>query len=152
IHQFSWFDWAILIPYFTVLVILSIYGIHRYDIIRTYFKHRHKATTEPPRHFDQLPPVTIQLPLYNERYVVERLIDEVVKIEYPRELLQIQVLDDSTDDTAPFAEALVERYRNMGHPIEYRHRTNRHGFKAGALQEGLETAIGEVVAIFDADF
>jgi len=152
IHQFSWFDWAILIPYFTVLVILSIYGIHRYDIIRTYFKHRHKATTEPPRHFDELPPVTIQLPIYNERYVVERLIDEVVKIEYPRELLQIQVLDDSTDDTAPFAEALVARYEAMGYPIEYHHRTNRHGFKAGALQAGLDTATGEFIAVFDADF
>jgi cellulose synthase/poly-beta-1,6-N-acetylglucosamine synthase-like glycosyltransferase len=152
IHQLAWFDWAMLIPYFTVLVILSVYGIHRYEIIRTYFKHRKNATAEPPQRFDVLPPVTIQLPLYNERYVVERLIDEVVKIEYPKELLQIQVLDDSTDDTAPFAEALVERYRALGHPIEYHHRPNRHGFKAGALQEGLETATGELVAVFDADF
>jgi len=152
IHQFSWFDWAILVPYFTVLVILSVYGIHRYDVIRTYFKHRHKATGEPPRRFKQLPPVTVQLPLYNERYVVERLIDEVVKIEYPKELLQIQVLDDSTDDTGPFAEALVERYAALGYPIEYHHRTNRHGFKAGALQEGMKTATGEFIAVFDADF
>ena len=152
IHQLGWFDWAMLIPYFTVLVILSVYGIHRYDIIRTYFKHRKRAVSEPPKRFDQLPPVTIQLPLYNERNVVERLIEEVVKIEYPKELLQIQVLDDSTDDTAPFAEALVERYRNMGHPIEYHHRANRHGFKAGALQDGLKTATGDLVAIFDADF
>ncbi len=152
IHQLGWFDWAMLIPYFTVLIILSVYGIHRYDIIRTYFKHRKKAVDGPPSRFEQLPPVTIQLPLYNERYVVERLLEEVVKMDYPRELLQIQVLDDSTDDTAPFAEALVERYRNMGYPIEYRHRPNRHGFKAGALQEGLETATGEFVAVFDADF
>ncbi len=152
IHQFSWFDWAILIPYFTVLVILSVYGIHRYDVIRTYFKHRHKATGEPPRSFKQLPPVTVQLPLYNERYVVERLIDEVVKIEYPKELLQIQVLDDSTDDTGPFAEALVARYAALGYPIEYHHRRNRHGFKAGALQEGMKTATGEFIAVFDADF
>ena len=152
IHQLGWFDWAILVPYFTVLVILSIYGIHRFDIIRTYFKYRHKATGEPSQGFEQLPPVTVQLPIYNERYVVERLIDEVVKVEYPKELLQIQVLDDSTDDTAPFAEALVERYRALGYPIEYHHRTNRHGYKAGALQEGLETATGEFVAVFDADF
>ncbi len=152
IHQLAWFDWTMLIPYFTVLTILSLYGIHRYDIIRTYFKHRKKATSEPPRRFEQLPPVTIQLPLYNERYVVERLIEEALKIEYPRELLQIQVLDDSIDETAPFAEALVERYRNMGYPIEYHHRKNRHGFKAGALQAGLETATGEFVAVFDADF
>ena len=99
IHQLSWFDWAILIPYFGILGILSVYGLHRFETIRTYFKHRKKATGEPPLRFEQLPRVTIQLPLYNERYVLERLIDEVVKIEYPRELLQIQVLDDSTDDT-----------------------------------------------------
>src|SRR5271157_2481591 len=152
VHRLVWFDWAMLIPYFTVLIVLSVYGLHRYEIIRTYFKHRAKATGRPPALFEHLPPVTIQLPLYNERYVVERLIEEVVKIQYPRELLQIQVLDDSTDDTAPFAEALVERYRALGHPIEYHHRANRHGFKAGALQEGLKTATGELVAVFDADF
>ena len=152
IHQLAWFDWAMLIPYFTVLAILSVYGIHRYELIHTYFKHRKKATGEPPKRFDQLPKVTVQLPLYNERYVVERLIEEAVKIQYPRELLQIQVLDDSTDDTAPFAEALVERYRAMGYPIDYIHRTNRHGFKAGALQEGMAKATGELMAVFDADF
>ena len=153
IHQMAWFDWAMLIPYFSVLVVLSIYGIHRYDIIRTYFKYRKKATQEPSaRVFEHLPPVTIQLPLFNERYVVERLIEEVLKVEYPKELLQIQVLDDSTDDTASFAEALVERYRTIGYPIEYHHRNNREGFKAGALQEGLKTATGELVAVFDADF
>src|SRR5690349_24168590 len=148
IHHLAWFDWAMLIPYFTVLIVLSVYGLHRYEVIRSYFKHRKKATGEPPMRFEQLPPVTIQLPLYNKRYVVERLIEEVVKIEYPKELLQIQVLDDSTDDTAPFAEALVERYSNMGYPIEYIHRTNRHGYKAGALQEGLAVATGEFVAVF----
>ena len=153
IHQMAWFDWAMLIPYFSVLIVLSVYGIHRYDVIRTYFKYRKRATQEPSaRVFEHLPPVTIQLPLYNERYVVERLIEEVLKVEYPRDLLQIQVLDDSTDDTAPFAEALVERYRTIGYPIEYHHRSNRHGFKAGALQEGLATATGELVAVFDADF
>ncbi len=152
IHELAWFDWAMLIPYFVILGILSIYGLHRYDIIRTYFKYRHKATAEPPARFERLPRVTIQLPLYNERYVVERLLDEVTRIEYPRELLQIQVLDDSTDDTAPFAEALVARYHALGYPVEYHHRASRDGFKAGALQEGLKTATGELVAIFDADF
>src|SRR6202020_193068 len=88
IHQMAWFDWAMLIPYFSVLVILSIYGIHRYEVIRTYFKYRKRATTEPSKlMFEHLPPVTIQLPLYNERYVVERLIEEVINIEYPREVL-----------------------------------------------------------------
>jgi cellulose synthase/poly-beta-1,6-N-acetylglucosamine synthase-like glycosyltransferase len=152
VHQLGWFDWAILIPYFAILAVLSVYGVHRYEIIRTYFKHRKKATGEPPMRFAQLPPVTIQLPIFNERYVIERLIDEVTRIEYPRELLQIQVLDDSTDDTAPFAAALVERYCALGFPIEYHHRNNRAGFKAGALQAGLQTATGEFVAIFDADF
>src|SRR4029077_3618962 len=104
IHQLAWFDWALLIPYFTVLIILSVYGLHRYDLIRTYFKHKKNATGAPQKRYAQLPAVTIQLPLYNERYVVERLIEEVLKIEYPKDLLQIQVLDDSTDDTGPFAE------------------------------------------------
>src|SRR6267378_3900732 len=75
IHQLSWFDWALLIPYFAILAVLSVYGLHRYDIIRTYFKHRKKTVTQPLSRFEQLPPVTIQLPLYNERYVVERLLD-----------------------------------------------------------------------------
>jgi len=152
IHQLSWFDWAILVPYFAILALLSIYGLHRFETIRTYFKHRKNAVAGPATYFERLPPVTIQLPLYNERYVLERLIDETVKIEYPRELLQIQVLDDSTDDTHSFADALCQKYRSMGYPIEYRHRTNREGFKAGALQDGLKTATGEFVAVFDADF
>ncbi len=152
IHQLDWFDWAMLIPYFGLLGILSLYGLHRYEIIRTYFKHRKKLPSGPPQRFEQLPRVTIQLPLFNERFVVERLLDEVLKIEYPRDLLQIQVLDDSTDETHPFAERLVATYAGQGHPIEYHHRTNRVGYKAGALQEGLKTATGELVAIFDADF
>ncbi|HKW98149.1 MAG TPA: glycosyltransferase [Bryobacteraceae bacterium] len=152
IYQLSWFDWSLLIPYFGTLIILSVYGLHRYDIIRTYFKYRKNATKEPARRFDQLPRVTIQLPIYNERYVVERLIDEVTKIEYPRDLLQIQVLDDSTDDTHLYAEALCERYRALGYPIEYHHRTDRVGFKAGALAEGLKSATGQFAAVFDADF
>jgi len=96
--------------------------------------------------------VTIQLPIYNEQYVVERLIESASKMEYPRELLEIQILDDSTDETHPFTASLVEQYRATGLPIEYIHRTNRHGYKAGALQNGLKTATGEIVAIFDADF
>ncbi|MDP9054627.1 MAG: glycosyltransferase [Acidobacteriota bacterium] len=152
IHQLSWFDWAILIPYFGILALLSVYGLHRFETIRTYFKHRKNATGEPPARFENLPKVTIQLPLYNERYVLERLIDETVKIDYPAGLLQIQVLDDSTDDSHDFAEALCQKYANMGHDIQYLHRTNREGYKAGALQEGLKTATGQFVAVFDADF
>ncbi len=152
IHQLSWFDWSLLVPYFLTLGILSFYGLHRYHVIRTYYKYRDKLPKEAPTRFAELPRVTIQLPLYNERFVVERLIEETVKVRYPKELLQIQVLDDSTDETHPFTKALVERYQEMGYPIEYHHRTNRAGYKAGALQEGLATATGEFVAVFDADF
>jgi cellulose synthase/poly-beta-1,6-N-acetylglucosamine synthase-like glycosyltransferase len=152
IHQLGWFDYAILIPYFAVLLVLSVYGLHRYEIIRSYFKHRKHMPAEPQKRFEQLPPVTIQLPIFNERYVVARLLEQAVKIEYPRQLLQIQVLDDSTDDTHPFTQRLVAEYRAQGYPIEYHHRTNRAGFKAGALQEGLESATGGLIAVFDADF
>ena len=152
IHQLAWFDWAILVPYFTVLGILSFYGLHRYEMIRGYYKHRKNRKMEPAARFAELPPVTIQLPLFNERFVVERLIEETCKMDYPRHLLQIQVLDDSTDETHPFTESLVASYRAMGHPIEYHHRTNRQGYKAGALHEGLKSATGEMVALFDADF
>jgi cellulose synthase/poly-beta-1,6-N-acetylglucosamine synthase-like glycosyltransferase len=152
IHQLDWFDWALLIPYFVLLSILAIYGMHRYETIRAYFKNKHKIPVRAPKEFDELPPVTIQLPLFNERFVVDQLLESASKVDYPRHLLQIQVLDDSTDDTHPYAQALVARYRAAGLPIEYLHRSNRHGFKAGALQEGLKTASGEFVAVFDADF
>ncbi len=153
IHHLVFFDWAILIPYFSVLVVLSFYGLHRYEMIRGYWKHRKRLTEAPePQPFAELPRVTIQLPLYNERYVVERLIEETSKMDYPRHLLEIQVLDDSTDETHAFTERLVAEYRAAGVPIEYIHRRNRLGYKAGALQNGLSTATGEIVAIFDADF
>ncbi len=152
VHQMDWFDWSLLIPYFALLIILSFYGLHRYETIRRYYKTRNRIPRNAPKRFEELPAVTIQLPLFNERYVVEQLLESVLKVEYPRQLLQIQVLDDSTDDTHPYTEALVARYRERGFPIEYRHRSNRHGYKAGALQDGLETATGEFVAVFDADF
>ncbi|MFL6464644.1 MAG: glycosyltransferase, partial [Bryobacteraceae bacterium] len=152
IYRLSFFDWALLLPYFSILVILSVYGVHRYETIRRYRKHKKSLLHAAPQHFTALPRITVQLPLYNERYVVERLLEETVKLDYPKELLQIQVLDDSTDETHAFTERLCNEYRAAGFPIEYRHRTNRHGFKAGALQEGLETATGELIAIFDADF
>jgi cellulose synthase/poly-beta-1,6-N-acetylglucosamine synthase-like glycosyltransferase len=152
IYQLSFFDWALLIPYFGVLIILSIYGLHRYETMRMYLKHRKRLPREPAQKFAELPRVTVQLPLYNERYVVARLLEEICKLEYPRELLQIQVLDDSTDETHPYTERLCYELAAQGHPIEYKHRRNRHGYKAGALQEGLASATGEFVAVFDADF
>jgi cellulose synthase/poly-beta-1,6-N-acetylglucosamine synthase-like glycosyltransferase len=152
VHHLEFFDWALLVPYFLLLIILSVYGCHRYEMIRRYMKYKKNVLTEPPLKFERLPRITVQLPIYNERYVVERLLEEVSKMEYPKDLLQIQVLDDSTDDTHAFTEGLVRDYQAAGVPIEYRHRTNRDGFKAGALQEGMRTATGELIAIFDADF
>ena len=152
IYKLTFFDWALLIPYFTILIILSVYGLHRYETMRRYLKHRKNLQREPKVYFEQLPRVTVQLPLYNERFVVARLLEEAAKLDYPADLLQIQVLDDSTDETHPYTERLCNEYRAQGLPIEYHHRTNRHGYKAGALQEGLNTATGEFVAVFDADF
>jgi len=152
VYRLDAFDWSLLIPYFAILIVLSCYGCHRYEMIRKYLKHKRQSPVPPPSKWESLPPVTIQLPLYNERYVVERLIEEVSKMDYPKHLLQIQVLDDSTDDTHPFTAALVREYQAAGVPIEYHHRTNRHGYKAGALQEGMKTATGEFIAVFDADF
>jgi cellulose synthase/poly-beta-1,6-N-acetylglucosamine synthase-like glycosyltransferase len=96
--------------------------------------------------------VTVQLPIFNEQFVIDRLIEAVCAMEYPREKLDIQVLDDSTDETCEVASGIVERYAALGHPSSYIHRTNRYGFKAGALDAGLKVAKGEYVAIFDADF
>src|SRR5208283_2642492 len=105
-----------------------------------------------PAYFDDLPRVTVQLPIFNEQYVVDRLLDAVCRLDYPREKLDIQLLDDSTDEIAEVARLLVERYAAAGYPVVYIHRDNREGFKAGALEAGLKSATGEFVAIFDADF
>ncbi len=141
----------ILATYFFVLVILAVYGWHRYYLVYLYMKHRDEHPV-PAGQFDALPPVTIQLPLYNEMYVVDRLIDAVCDIDYPRELLEIQVLDDSTDETREIAELAVRRYAAQGIDITYIHRTDRAGYKAGALDEAMRVAKGRFIAIFDADF
>ena len=152
LYQVNGFDLALLIPYFIVLIILAAYGAHRYWLVYLYYKHKKNKTTTPAAYFEDLPRVTVQLPIFNEQYVVDRLLDAVCKLDYPREKLDIQLLDDSTDETIEVARALVERYAALGHPVSYLHRDNRRGFKAGALEEGLKTAKGEFVAIFDADF
>jgi len=143
------FIWAIC--YLAVLLGLSLYGVHRYVIVYLFFKHR-KNVPKPVRHFDTLPRVTVQLPIFNELYVVERLLDCVSKLDYPRELLQIQVLDDSTDETREITEAEVQRLRAEGFDIEHVHRVDRTGFKAGALRAGLDSCTGEFILILDADF
>ncbi|MGA3170292.1 MAG: cellulose synthase family protein [Chthoniobacteraceae bacterium] len=134
-----------------MLIGLSLYGIHRYVIVYLFFKHR-KNVPKPARHFEELPRVTVQLPIFNELYVVERLLDYVSKLDYPRELLQIQVLDDSTDETREISAEKVEQMREKGFDIDHVHRVDRTGFKAGALKAGLETCKGEFILILDADF
>src|SRR5262249_50804672 len=147
LYHVNGFDLALLIPYFIVLILLAGYGAHRYVLVYLYYKHRQNRTTEPAAYFDDLPRVTIQLPIFNEQYVVERLLEAISKLKYPQEKLDIQVLDDSTDETVEVARDLVERYAALGHPISYLHRTNREGFKAGALAEGMKSAKGEFIAI-----
>ena len=140
-----------LVTYFFVLIILAVYGWHRYYLVYLYMRHRdQEPRADAP--LDPLPVVTIQLPLFNEMYVADRLIEAVCRLEYPRELLEIQVLDDSTDETRRIAELAVDRMSVQGLDIKYIHRMNRVGFKAGALEAGLKVARGEFIGIFDADF
>ena len=145
------FEFAFVVVYFAILCILSIYGIHRF-VMATLYRIYRKDIPHPDAKFSDLPRVTIQLPMFNERYVIERLIDAVCEIRYPREKLQIQVLDDSIDETQKIAADAVARKREQGFDIVYIHRDDRTGFKAGALEAGLKTATGEFVAVFDADF
>jgi cellulose synthase/poly-beta-1,6-N-acetylglucosamine synthase-like glycosyltransferase len=151
LYQLNTFDFAVMLPYFLVMVVLAAYGTHRYALVYNYFKNRRNVPGPPPE-IDAWPKVTVQLPIYNERYVIERLIEAVTQFDYPRDQIEIQVLDDSADETQAVAWNSVEHYRDLGLPITYIHRENREGFKAGALQEGLKSANGELVAIFDADF
>lgn len=137
--------------YFGVLSLLMVYCLHRYWILYLYFRHRKQAAELQPLP-ENLPFVTVQLPVYNEVYVIERLINAAASIEYPPGRFEIQVLDDSTDETALLAEKAVDAIRGRGLFIEHIRRAHRTGFKAGALAEGLKTARGELVAVFDADF
>ena len=141
----------IIVLYFLVLAILGAYGFHRSQLLFLYWKHRHKQP-KPSKRFQQLPQITVQLPMYNEMYVAERLIDSVVSLDYPVELLEIQVLDDSTDETRNLVARKVAELRERGYDIVHLHRVDRTGFKAGALAEGLKVAKGEFIMIFDADF
>ncbi len=138
--------------YFGVLCLLLVYCIHRYFILYLYYANRKKTGSGCLTAIEKLPRVTVQLPVYNEIYVISRLINAVTKMTYPPELLEIQVLDDSTDKTSEAALKIVEKLRTKGNNIHYYHRKERTGFKAGALQEGLKKAQGDLIAIFDADF
>jgi cellulose synthase/poly-beta-1,6-N-acetylglucosamine synthase-like glycosyltransferase len=141
----------LIILYLTATLSLIVFGFHRFYLLYLYSTCRHHSP-RPLRLFQTLPRVTIQVPIFNELYVVERLISAVTSFDYPRNLLEIQVLDDSTDETQDVAKRLVARLRREGVNIAYIHREDRRGFKAGALAEGLRQATGEFIAIFDADF
>lgn len=137
--------------YIATLCVLAFYGLHRYVLVYLYYKYRNNVPT-PAKFFDELPRVCVQLPMYNEQFVARRIIEYTCRIDYPKDKLQIQVLDDSTDSTVEIARQTVEQFRAEGFDIQYIHRQDRTGFKAGALAEGLKLVDAEFIAIFDADF
>ncbi len=155
---FSWIDaarLAVLGSWFGILAVLAAYGLHRLFILALYWRHR--GERPPMGRLDELPDarlprVTVQLPVYNEANVVTRLVDAAARLDWPRDRLDVQVLDDSTDETAVLAEAAARRWRERGVDVRVLRREARTGFKAGALAAGLREARGELVAIFDADF
>lgn len=153
LYRLDAFDLIVIGTYFGILAILSIYGFYRFRLVYLFLRYRHRKP-QPVRRFSdaELPMVTVQLPLFNEMYVVERLLKAVTSLDYPRDRLEIQVLDDSTDETATIARREVEKYQREGFAISYLHRDDRRGFKAGALAEGLARARGDFILIFDADF
>src|SRR5450759_572177 len=141
----------ILGAYFFILSILALYGWHRYFLVYLYMKHKGDKVATPVVP-ETWPAVTVQLPLYNEMYVVDRLVEAVCRMDYPKDRLEIQVLDDSNDETQDIARLALRRVAMQGFDIKYIHRDDRLGYKAGALEAALKVATGRFVAIFDADF
>jgi cellulose synthase/poly-beta-1,6-N-acetylglucosamine synthase-like glycosyltransferase len=141
----------LLATYYLVLGVLALYGLHRLALVVVYLRTRKRVPIRPADP-QEWPMVTVQLPLYNEMYVARRLVEAVCRLDYPRERLEVQVLDDSTDETTEIVARVVEEQRRLGIDVRHLHRADRHGFKAGALAEGLRQARGELIAIFDADF
>ncbi len=144
-------DNIVLVSYFVSLSIIFVFGLHGFIMIFYYNKYKNVKHI-PQKEFVPSSLVTIQLPLYNELYVVERIINSVCEIDYPQNLMEIQVLDDSTDETVDIVAKIVAEKQKDGFDIKHIRRANRQGFKAGALKEGMKTAKGEYIAIFDADF
>ncbi len=139
--------------YTACLLYMTLFSMVQLNLLKAYRKQKkNKKLLSPLQEGDHYPTVTIQLPIFNELYVVDRLLDNITKLSYPKDKLQIQVLDDSTDATVGHAARKVNEYKDIGFDIVHIHRTNREGFKAGALKEGMLTAKGEFIAIFDADF
>jgi cellulose synthase/poly-beta-1,6-N-acetylglucosamine synthase-like glycosyltransferase len=146
---------ALILVYTLALSLIFFYSLAQLNLLFNYIKAQKKEDVCPKFDFsdpEQIPFVTLQLPVFNELYVVERLLDTIALLDYPKEKLDIQVLDDSTDESVKLTAQKVEKLKKMGFDIEHIRRTNRVGFKAGALKEGLKIAKGEFVAIFDADF
>ncbi len=137
--------------YVTVVAAVAVYGFHRYVLVYLYLKHRDDIY-QPKGTFIALPRITVQLPMFNEAQVAERVIRHCCQIDYPIDRLEIQVLDDSTDESADIARNACAEWAAKGYSIKYIHRTNRVGYKAGALAEGMQEATGDFIAIFDADF
>ncbi|MBI2439779.1 MAG: glycosyltransferase [Lentisphaerae bacterium] len=144
-------DTFLLVLYAAFMLVLTIYAAHAYLMLYLYRKNR-AYQAKPVCAFSEWPLVTVQLPIFNEQYVVRRLLEAASALDYPRDRLEIQVLDDSTDQTREIAKELVGQFQARGINIHHLHRTNRQGFKAGALKHGLAQARGEFIAIFDADF
>lgn len=119
---------------------------------RKFKKHRHQQSEDTREMNGHFPMVTIQLPIFNEYYVVERLIDKIMELDYPRDRFEVHVLDDSTDETTELSKAKVDYYKSLGYRIKLIQRDNRKGYKAGALKDAMQYAKGEFIAIFDADF
>ena len=149
------FSYIIFIIYSIAIILVFLYGLAQTNLLFNYLKSKKTQKILPKFDFNnasEIPFVTIQLPLYNEKYVLERLLNNIVNLEYPKEKLEIQVLDDSTDDSLKTTKELVHNLKSKGFNIHFIHRTDRTGYKAGALKEGLKTAKGDFIAIFDADF
>lgn len=145
-YNFIW-----LLCYLLVLVGLAGYGFHRLTIVYLYWKNRNNKP-QPKSRFRELPVVTVQLPMFNEKFVVDRLLESVAALDYPKDKLEIQILDDSTDDTTEQCYRKVEELKSRGFDAVCIHRTDRTGFKAGALEAATKVAKGEFLLILDADF
>jgi cellulose synthase/poly-beta-1,6-N-acetylglucosamine synthase-like glycosyltransferase len=148
-------SYIILFIYALSILLIFFYGLAQFNLLINYVRNKKRIDRSAQFDFsngDVYPSVTIQLPIYNEKYVVERLLTSIAALEYPREKLEIQVLDDSADDSVIDTANLILKLANTGLDIKHMTRSNRHGFKAGALKEGLIHAKGEFIVIFDADF
>jgi len=148
LHQYRVF---FIVAYVSVILVLAVYGFHRSHLVYLYLKNRRRVA-RPARRYEEVPLVTVQLPVFNEMYVVERLIEAVAAIDYPRDRFEIQVLDDSTDETREIAAKKCAEVAARGIDCKHITRADRKGYKAGALDHGLGTARGEFIAVFDADF